>query len=110
MSEFVDYLTEVFEPFGKIHSRRMFGGHGIYHDGLMFGLVADDQLYLKADADSVGYFHHHELPAFEYDKNGKLMKMSYFLAPESIFDDTEEAITWARRAYDAALRARSRKR
>jgi DNA transformation protein len=56
VSEFVDYLHEVFGRFGPIHVRRMFGGYGIYHDGIMFGLVADDTLYLKADASTAKHF------------------------------------------------------
>ncbi len=107
MSEFVEYLREVFEPFGTIQSRRMFGGHGIYYAQVMIGLVADDVLYLKADADSEHYFAERGLDAFEYVKNGKKMKMSYRQAPEEIFDDPQEATLWARRAFEAAERARA---
>lgn len=106
MSEFADYLGEIFDRFGPIQSRRMFGGYGIYHDGTMFGLVADDVLYLKADEQTSRFFEEMGLDQFEYVKNKKAMKMSYYLAPEAIFDDPEAANLWARRAYDAALRSR----
>lgn len=106
MSEFVSYLHEVFAAFGPIESKRMFGGHGIYHQGLMFALVADDALYLKADALSRNEFEGRGLLAFEYLKQGKLMQMSYFAAPESMFDEPGEAAIWARRGYQAAVRAR----
>lgn len=106
MSEFVDNLHEVFTLFGPLSTRRMFGGHGIYHQGLMFALVADDQLYLKADAQSSSLFEAQGLERFRYIKNGKTMKMSYFLAPEVIFDDPDQARIWATHAYDAALRNR----
>ena len=49
MNEFIEHLTELFTDFGPIRSRRMFGGYGIYHNELMFGLVADDVLFLKTD-------------------------------------------------------------
>ena len=106
MSEFVEYLTEVFQDFGAIRSRRMFGGYGIYHDNLMFGLVADDVLYLKVDAQSVRLFEDKGLKPFEYVKNGKSMKMSYHMAPEAIFDDPDVAKEWAQLAFEAALRSR----
>lgn len=109
MSEFVRYLHELFEPFGSIESRKMFGGHGIYHDGLMFGLVADDELYLKSDSVSEPLFREEGLDQFEYDKNGKVVSMSYFRAPESVYDDSGLAREWATRAFDAALRARKKK-
>ena len=106
MSEFVDYLTEVFQQFGAIRTRRMFGGYGVYHEGLMFGLVADDVLYLKTDNQSAKLFNEKGLQQFEYVKNGKPMKMSYYTAPEEIFDDPEVARVWARHAYEAALRSK----
>ncbi len=56
MSEYVEFLKEVFSEFGAIQPRRMFGGYGIFHKGLMFGLVADETLYLKADAIIAEYF------------------------------------------------------
>ena len=106
MSEFVEYLVEVFQHFGTVRARRMFGGYGVYHDDLMFGLVADDVLYLKADNQSAKLFEDKGLEQFEYVKNGKSMKMSYYMAPEEIFDDPDVAKEWADRAYEAALRSR----
>lgn len=106
MSEFVDYLHEVFEAFGPIRTRPMFGGHGVYHADLMFGLVADDALYLKVDAMSHAAFDALDLPAFEFTQRGRQIKMSYRLAPEVIFDDPATAADWARGAYEAALRSR----
>ena len=106
MSEFVDYLHEVFAPFGRVIAKPMFGGHGIYHDGLMFGLVADDELYLKADATTRTDFEAAGSVPFEYMKKGKPTNLSYYRAPEAIFDDPDEALNWARLAYDAALRGR----
>ena len=108
MSEFVAYLSEVFEQFGKISARRMFGGYGIYYDGVMFGLVADDTLYLKADEASAVHFTTRGLAQFEYDKSGKVIKMSYYQAPDEIFDDPDEAALWARRAYEVAFRAKQK--
>jgi DNA transformation protein and related proteins len=105
MSEFVENLNEVFAPFGAVTARRMFGGYGVYHDGLMFALVADNELYLKVDEKSVGRFSELGLPAFEFEKAGKKVSMSYHMAPESIFDDPETAREWAALAFEAALRA-----
>jgi DNA transformation protein and related proteins len=107
MSEFVKFLHEVFADFGPINSRKMFGGHGIYHDGLMFGLVADDTLYLKADETTKQQFIDKDLSSFEYDKKNKKVKLSYYLAPEEIYDDPDEALYWARLAFQAALNSKS---
>jgi DNA transformation protein len=106
MSEFVDNLQEIFMLFGPVQARRMFGCYGIFHDGLMFGLVADEVLYLKADGNSSAEFEKRGLGQFEYEKKSKKIKMSYYMAPEEIFDDPEEAKVWASLAFDAALRSR----
>jgi DNA transformation protein len=105
MSEFVTFLHEVFESFGTIKSRKMFGGHGIYHQDLMFGLVADDELYLKTDDDNIAEFLEQGLQAFEFKtKDGKVMQMSYLKAPEDIYDDPDQARYWADLSFAAALR------
>ncbi len=88
----------------------MFGGHGVYHNGLMFGPVANDELYLKADKDSAKYFEALGLHQFEYTSNERRMNMSYYLAPEEIFEDSETAKTWAQRAYSASRAKKPKKR
>lgn len=109
MSEFIDYLEEVFEEFGPIYAKKMFGGYGIYHNGIMFGLVSDNTLYLKADETTSGYFQSRGLDQFEYVKGQKIVQMSYYLAPEEVLEDPTEAKLWALRAYKAAVQAKSGK-
>lgn len=107
MSELIEHLKEVFEQFGTIRARRMFGGYGIYHNDLMFGLVADDVLYLKADAKSAKRFTDKGLSQFQYLKAGKPIGLSYYAAPVEIFDNPDEAKAWASLAYAAAIRAKN---
>ena len=107
MSDFVSYLHEVFEDFGPIRARRMFGGYGIYHDGLMFGLVADDTLYLKVDDQIRPMFEQLGLGPFEYTRNGKVMNLSYYEAPPELLEVRQEATRWAALSYEAALRAKA---
>jgi DNA transformation protein len=104
LSEFTDYLEELFEEFGDVKTRRMFGGYGLFNEGLMFGLVANDTLYLKADELTDGEFKTRGLPQFEYYKLGKPARLSYYLAPEEILEDPEQAVLWAGRSYETALR------
>jgi DNA transformation protein len=105
MSEFVESLHETFERLGRIETRRMFGGHGVWHEGRMIALVAKDTLYLKADAESAAHFDKLNLPPFTYVRQGKSMPMSYRQAPADLFEDREEAALWGRLAYEAALRS-----
>jgi DNA transformation protein len=106
---FIEFLHEVFENFGPIQAKRMFGGYGIYHDGLMFGLVLANQLYLKVDAENLPFFDALGLGPFIYEMKGKPVQLSYYLAPEAMLDERELATLWARRSWDAALRAQAAK-
>jgi DNA transformation protein len=104
-SESIDYLHEVFDAFGPIRARRMFGGWGIYHDGLMFGLYAAGRLYLKTDVHNVVQFEAAGSEPFTYMQREKAVKLSYWSAPETVLDDREEARFWGCTAFEAALRA-----
>ena len=72
-NEFIEFLNETFEAFGLIDARRMFGGYGIYHDGIMFGLVENNTLYLKADETTQKHFKSKGLAQFQYDRAGKVV-------------------------------------
>ena len=65
--EFVSYVVELMQSVGSVHAKGMFGGHGIYLEGLMFGLVAESVLYLKADKETETEFKDRGLEAFTYN-------------------------------------------
>jgi len=108
--EFVSYVVDLMQSIGPVHAKGMFGGHGIFLDELMFALVADSVLYLKADKETVPEFEQKGLEAFTYGRQGKEFKMSYYQAPEEVLEDAEEMNVWANKAYDTALRAAAKKR
>ena len=108
--EFVSYVVELMQAVGSVYAKGMFGGHGIYLEGLMFGLVADSVLYLKADKETENEFKDKGLEAFTYNKKGKEYKMSYYQAPEEALEDGEEMSIWVNKAYGVALKAASKKR
>jgi DNA transformation protein len=109
-AEFIEFLKDQLAGFGPITVRRMFGGAGIYHDGLMFGLVADDVLYLKVDEASRRELESEGLSPFTYDtKVGKNVITSYWRAPERCLDDPLEMTNWAKKAYSSALKAQRAK-
>ena len=102
--EFALHIVDLLEPFGPCEARRMFGGFGIFHQGLMFGLIADGSLYLKADDESRALFEAEGCDPFTYYKKEKPYQLSYYLAPEAFFEDGGDCLRWARIAFDAALR------
>lgn len=87
----------------------MFGGHGVFLDGVMFGLLADGDLYLKVDDENRGRFEEAGLAPFVYEGKHRPMQMSYHRAPEPI-EDWVLLEPWARSALDAARRAQAAKK
>jgi DNA transformation protein len=109
-SEFVEFVLESLQPLRGVSARRMFGGWGIYKDGVMFGLIAYDTLYFKVDEGNRQAYEAADLPHFTYSDKGKSIRMPYREAPSEGFDDAEVLCAWAREAYAAALRTRKVKR
>ena len=109
MSDFIPFVQELLEDWAPVSARRMFGGHGLYHEGLMFAIVMDQRLYLKADEVNRPDFDALGLAPFTYAMKGKDVALSYWAAPDPLFDDPQEAIQWAQSAWDAALRGHKAK-
>jgi DNA transformation protein len=107
-SVFVEFLLEQMQSLGNVEAKAMFGGYDIYREGIMFALVADDVLYLKTDDDNRARFDDRDLPAFQYDKNGKRYSMSYNEAPGEVYDDPDDMLLWANSAIGAARRNAAR--
>lgn len=108
-NEFVEYLLELLQGIGDVRARAMFGGYGIYFDGIMFALVADEVLYFKTDKSNLHYFEERGLEPFHYERSGKQYSMSYSEAPGEVLDDPDEMTLWARKAIDAARRNAAKK-
>jgi DNA transformation protein len=110
-SEFVEHVVETMRRFGPVEAKSMFGGWGLYHQGLFFALIAEDTLYLKTDAENRADFDALKLEPFVYaQKDGDTIVMSYRRAPEDALESPDVMAEWARRGYAAALRAAARKR
>lgn len=105
--DFVQHVIELLAPAGRVAVKRMFGGHGVYVDGVFIAIIAADELYLKADAITRADFEAEGCAPFVYSKAGKDMAMRYYHAPGEAMDAPHLMQPWARRALEAALRARA---
>ncbi|GJL93300.1 TfoX/Sxy family protein [Hyphococcus sp.] len=103
-ASYLDYVKDLFSPFGEIAIRKMFGGAGVYCDGAFFAIIGDDDLWLKVDDVSRAEFEAADLAPFEVEMNGKVGTMSYYNAPEEIFDDNDALRHWTGLALAAAAR------
>jgi DNA transformation protein and related proteins len=103
-------LREVFEPVGRITLRRMFGGHGVYLDGLIIALEFDGDIFMKTDDMNRGLFQGRGSRQFTYIKLGQETPLpNYWSLPASAFDDAEELRELTRSSVAASQRALERK-
>jgi DNA transformation protein and related proteins len=108
-ADFVNHVKELLVPAGGVAVKRMFDGHGVYLDGVFMAIIADDELYLKADDVTRADFDGEGCVPFFFYKDGKKMVTSYRRAPGEAMDAPHLMQPWARRALEAALRARAAK-
>jgi len=109
-SAYVDFVLDALGDWHKVTSRRMFGGYGLYCQGLMFALIIDETLYFKADNSNRAAFEQAGCAPFVYLVKGKPVALSYWQVPPDLFDDSDQLGQWAQKAYQVALRAQELKR
>jgi len=103
----VQHLLDLMRGFAAVRARRMFGGHGLYRDDIMFALLADGDLYLKVDEQSRDVFVKRDLRAFTFSAKGRTVSLSYHEAPAEALEDEAVMAQWCRLAWEAALRSKA---
>ncbi len=111
---FVAHCMELLAVLGPIHSKRMFGGHGLYADDVFVAIISGDQLYLKTDAQTRPRFEAAGCAEFRYDRRSKdgsvtTASLGYYQPPEEALESAALMAPWARLAMEAALRSANAK-
>jgi DNA transformation protein len=107
---FAEFLREQLAPLGRVTTRRMFGKTGVFCNGLMFGMVTNDTLYFRLDDHNRAVFKEAEsVPPLNYKKKGRAIDLAFWRAPDRLFDETDELVTWARAALAAARRVAAKR-
>jgi DNA transformation protein len=88
----------------------MFGGFGIYKNGIIFGIIAENELYFKVDEMLAEFFKKHGGEFFTYESNGKKFKMSYSKVPSEILENSELLKKWVELSFNVAVKAKIRKK
>lgn len=101
--EYADFIVEKLSGIGEVSHRAMFGGYGIFHQGLMFALISDDTLYFKVD----------DTNRETYEKAGSHKfphGISYWQLPAEVFEDTARLYEWANLSIEVAEAKAKKKR
>jgi DNA transformation protein len=99
--EFLNYVVDQLSQWGHVSVRRMFGGAGLYRDGRMFGLIADNVAYLKVDdSNREDFVKAGSSPFNPYPDKVKTTVMSYYEIPPEILESPDELSQWAQRSLN----------
>lgn len=105
----VNYVAKDLLSGMSVTVKRMFGGHGFYHYGKMFGLEADGRIYFKVNDDNRPEYEKAGSEPFKYSsKDKKAVTMSYWTLPDDVMEDHEKALVWASKAVKAASQAKKK--
>jgi DNA transformation protein len=108
-ADFRDFVLEQLAGAGPVTPRAMFGGVGLYLDGVFFALIDDDTLYFKADAASRKRFEAAGSRPFCPDPSRPEQAMGYWQVPADVLEDPEALVAWAREALGVALAKRNKR-
>lgn len=107
---FAQEVVEALRVFGTVSTRAMFGAHGLFHQGLMIGIVEDGKLFLKVNAQTQPRYEAAGCEPFTYPgADGQLMRLGYWRVPPEVLEQPPVLATWAREAYDVAVQAKAPK-
>ena len=103
-SNYLNYIIEILAPHGEITARSMFGGYGIYKNGVIFALIAYEELYFKVDESNKSQYKKFDSEPFTYEAKGKKSTMSYWKVPIEILEDEEQIGVWLNQSYGISLK------
>jgi len=107
--DLIAHLHDLSAGFGALDARQMFGGHGVYRDGTMIGLLSDETLYLKTDEQTLPRFQAAGCSPFLYTRRGETVPTSYWTVPEEAMESPQDMRPWLALAWEAAVRKAAKK-
>lgn len=102
--DYLHFINDQLSGLGGHETKPMFGGIGFFKEGLMFGMIGQDVFRLKADEINKSDFEERGIPRFLSDK--KTRGLPYYEVPAEILEDKDELCNWAKKSFEAAMRAK----
>lgn len=99
-----DFVIDQLGRVAPVVARAMFGGVGLYAEGLFFALIAEDRLYFKVDEVTRPRFE--RLGREPFRPFGEAHAMGYYELPADVLEDVDQLNRWMREAIEVARRAK----
>lgn len=112
-TEFHDFLRDQLAGFGPFEVKRMFGGSGLFRDGIMFALITrDGTLHFRVDDRNRPDYEAAGMDpfTFQHKNQSRPAAMPYYVCPPEVMEDPDDFSAWAGKAWDAALSAAREKK
>lgn len=94
-----------------VTARAMFGAYGLYKDGLVFGIVDDEQLYLKVGSTNISQYRSRQSHPLTYEgKNKKEIALPYWEVPIDVLEDRELLAEWIEKAVQISRNPKKAKK
>jgi DNA transformation protein len=108
-AQYLAYILEQLARLPSLRSNRMFGGIGLYSDGLFFGLIDDDTLFFKTNDSNIAPYRERQMPRFMPFPDRPEAVLGYHQVPADVIEDAETLVDWARKSVAVALSAQAAK-
>lgn len=102
-SSLASYVAEQLAPLGRISSRAIFGGVGVFIDERLLAIVMGDKLYLHTDKSNLDDYVARGMPQFKPYPNAFDLTTDHHEVPPEVVQDAEQLRIWGARALTAAI-------
>jgi DNA transformation protein len=102
-SSLASYVAEQLAPLGRISSRAIFGGVGVFIDDRLLAIVMGEKLYLHTDKSNLDDYVARGMPQFKPYPNAFDLTTDHHEVPLDVVNDTEQLKVWGERALSAAI-------
>lgn len=92
--EFVAFVLDQLSDLEGVSAKRMFGGFGVYSQGLIFAIVSDARLYFKTDDQTKQRYIAAEMQPFQPTQ--KMTLKTYYEVPPDVIESRLQLVEWAR--------------
>jgi DNA transformation protein len=98
---FKEFVLDQLHLLERMECKAMFGGYGLYCEGIFFGIIADCRVYFKTNPATVSNYLDRDMKPFQ--PNPKQTLKNYYEVPAEILEDEEQFAEWGRRAVNNLL-------
>ncbi len=101
------FIKDQLSDFADVEMKKMFGGIGIFLEGIMFGMItAKEEFMMRVGEENQRDYEAKGSKPFHHEKKGK--GMPYWEVPIDVLEDRSELKAWATKSYEIAVAAKKK--